>query len=405
MLAVTTGGWSAKPASGQRSGGVAGTGNAVRRRGGLGLRAGEGRLARDWSRGGDWLRGDGLLPGGPGLTGPGRDEVVVEDLPWSVIDRDPLTALIDAQQGVIARWQARQFLTSKAIEHRLASGRWRRVHRGVYVAYGGPLTLAQRHWIAVLAASRGPSLMDGSVCLAGVSALQVHGLRTIAARQIDVVVPASRRVVAPAGVVVHRSVEIECHPASRPPTTTLGRAVVDAAVWARSDDEARLIIAAAFQQRLVTVEELRPILDRTSTLPRHRLIATTVEDASRGSHTLGELDLVRLCRRARLPEPTRQLRFRDRYGRLRFLDAVFDPWKVAVEIDGAHHDEVGQRWDDCDRDNALVLSTYTILRYPTHVVREQPDRVAAEIRLALTQAGWRPARTSAGRRPAGKTAG
>ena len=88
--------------------------------------------------------------------------------------------------------------------------------------------------------------------------------------------------------------------------------------------------------------------------------------------------------------PTRQLRFRDLAGRIRFLDAVFDPWKVAVEIDGAHHDDVPQRWDDHERDNALALATYTILRYPTHVVREQPERVAAEIRMALTRAGWRP---------------
>ncbi|MBX6748303.1 MAG: DUF559 domain-containing protein [Micromonosporaceae bacterium] len=321
---------------------------------------------------------------------------MVEDVPWWVVQKDPLTALIDAQDGVIARWQARQFLTSKAIEHRVVSGRWRRVHRGVYVAYGGPLTLAQRQWIAVLAASRGPSLMDGSVCLAGVSALQVHGLRNITARQVDLLVPTARRVVAPPGVVVHRSVDIDHHPASRPPTTTIGRAVVDAAVWARSDDEARLIIAATFQQRLVTAAEIQPILDRTPTIPRHRLIVATVDDASRGSHTLGELGLVRLCRRARLPEPTRQLQFRDRTGRLRYLDAVFDPWKVAVEIDGAHHDEVGQRWDDCDRDNALVLATYTILRYPTHVIREQPERVAEEIRMALLQAGWRPTRKARG---------
>lgn len=368
MLAVTTGVWPARPVVGQRPRGGAWTG--------------DGSASDEWR-----ARGEPSL-------GAGRDELVVEDVPWPVLQQDPLTALIDAQAGVIARWQARQFLTSKAIEHRLASNRWRRVHRGVYVTYGGPLTLAQRHWIAVLAASPGPSLMDGSACLAGVSALQVHGLRTIAARQVDLVVPASRRVVAPPGVVVHRSVEIDPHPASRPPTTTIGRAVVDAAAWARTDDEARLIIAATFQQRLVTAAEIQPILDRMPTIPRHRLIVATVNDASRGSHTLGELDLVRLCRRFRLPVPTRQARFRDRSGRLRYLDAVFDPWKVAVEIDGAHHDDVGQRWDDCDRDNALVLAAYTILRYPTHVVREQPARVAGEIRVALTRAGWRPARSA-----------
>jgi very-short-patch-repair endonuclease len=312
-------------------------------------------------------------------------------MPWSVFERDPLTALIEQQEGVLARWQARQFLTDSAIEHRVLSRRWRRVHRGVYVTYGGPLTLAQRWWVAVLAGSQGPSSLGAaSACLGGVAALQVHGLQRITAARIDLVVPATRRLVAPPGVVVHRTVEVDRHPASRPPTTTIGRAVVNAAAWARSDDEARLIIAASFQQNLVTAAEIRPVLDRWPTLPRHRLIAMTVADAAGGSHTLGELGLVSICRRARLPLPTRQLRFRDLAGRLRFLDAVFDPWKVAVEVDGAHHDDVGQRWDDYERDNALILATYTILRYPTYVIREQPERVAREIRMALLRAGWRP---------------
>lgn len=335
------------------------------------------------------------VPGGTALGSErvrvaGRREVVVEDMPWSVFERDRLTTLIDAQEGVIARWQALQFLTSKAIEHRIASNRWMRVHRGVYLTYGGPITPAQQYWIAVLAGSHGPSLMDGPACLAGVSALHVHGLRHITPAHIDLVVPASRRLVAPAGVVVHRSVEIERHPALRPPTTTVGRAVVDAAAWARSDDEARLIIAASFQQRLVTAAEIQPILDRRPTIPRHRLIVLTVNDAAGGSHTLGELGLVALCRREKLPLPTRQVRFRDLSGRTRYLDAVFDPWRVAVEIDGAHHDEVAQRWDDCTRDNDLTLATYTILRYPSHVVREKPRHVAAQIRTALMRAGWRP---------------
>jgi very-short-patch-repair endonuclease len=317
--------------------------------------------------------------------------IIVEDMPWSVFDRDSLTTLVDAQQGVIARWQALQVLSRKAIERRIDSRRWRRVHRGVYLTYGGPITLTQRHWIAVLAASPGPSLIDSTAaCLGGVSALQVHGLQRITSPQIDVLLPASRRLIAPAGVVIHRSSEIDRHPAARLPTTTIARAVVDAAVWARSESQARLIIVASFQQRLVTAQEIRPLLDRMRTVPRHRLIATTVSDAAEGSHTLGELALVRICRSARLPKPTRQLRVRDLAGRVRYLDAVFDPWRVAVEIDGAHHDEVRQRWDDGERDNALILATYRILRYPTHIVRDQPLRVAEEIRLALMQAGWHP---------------
>jgi very-short-patch-repair endonuclease len=321
-------------------------------------------------------------------------EIVVEDVPWSEYEKDPLTAIIDTQHGVVARWQALRHLSEKAIRHRLGSGRWRRAHRRIYLTYGGPTTLAQRHWIAVLAATPGPSIWASSpACVGGLSALLVHGLRNITSSQVHLLIPASRRVVAPAGVVVHRSrefVDDDRHPVARPPTTTISRAVVDAASWARSENESRLIIAASFQQRLVTAEEVDGVLRRMRNVPRRHLIKTTVDDASGGSHTLGELALVKICRLERLPLPTRQARFRDLAGRTRFLDAVFDPWRVAVEIDGAHHDEVRQRWDDAERDNALVLATYNILRYPTHVLRQHPRQVATQIRLALMAAGWRP---------------
>ncbi len=328
---------------------------------------------------------------------------VVEDRPWSEFERDPLTALIDAQHGVIARWQARRHLSEKAIRHRVETGRWRRVHRAVFRTYGGAVTLAQRHWIAVLAATPGPSIRDGTAaCLGGISALLVHGLHGVATDRVHLVVAAPRQVVPPRGVVVHRIrlADQDRHPASHPPTTMLGRAVIDAAAWARSDDEARLVIAASFQQRLVTGAEIRDVLARMPTTRRRRLVIATVEDAAGGSHSLGELDLVKICRTAGLPLPTRQVRFRDSAGRLRYLDAVFDPWRVAVEIDGAHHEEVLQRWDDLARENDMVIADFKVLRFPVHVVRERPHHVAATIRAALENSGWRPPLPRS-RRPAG----
>lgn len=313
------------------------------------------------------------------------------DRPWSEITKEPLLALIDAQDGVISVWQARRFISEKAIRHRVAYGRWRRAHRGVYVAYGGPLSVRQRQWVAVLAVA--PSTGDTPIGrLGGISALQVHGLRGVSANTVHLLVPVTREITPPAGVVVHRVrlVDEDHYPWSRPPATTVGRAVVDAAAWARSDREARLIIAASFQQRLVTAVEILGVLRRMPTVRRRRLILATTEEAAGGSHSLGELTFFDICRKDRLPVPTRQVRFRDLDGRLRYLDAVFDPWKVAVEIDGAHHDDVGQAWDDSERDNSLLLAEYRVLRFPVHVVREQPKKVAKYLRAALELAGWRP---------------
>ncbi len=325
-------------------------------------------------------------------------DYVVEDRPWSAIERDhdPLQLILDRQCGVIARWQALGLMTAKALRHKIASGRWRSVHRGVFLAYGGTLTDAQRWWIAVLAVSPAAQdlTMDGQpALLAGITALQAHGLRGIRSDRIHVLIAHSRRVAMPDGVTLHRTTVLASEDRQRglqPPATTSGRSVVDAAAWARSNDEARLIIAASFQQRLVTEPDIAAVLDSRPGLRRRLLIIETVRDCAAGSHSIGELNLVGLCRRARLPTPTRQLRRRDATGRVRYLDACFDDWKLVVEIDGAQHADVGQMWDDNVRQNALLLAGYVVLRYPVFMVRTQPQRVAAEIRVALIAAGWRP---------------
>jgi len=177
----------------------------------------------------------------------------------------------------------------------------------------------------------------------------------------------------------------------RPPATLPGRSVVDAASWARSDDEARLIIASTFQQRLVVLADIERVLARTPKARRRRLILRTARDCAGGSESLGELDVLALCRRGGLPQPSRQVERRDRSGRRRYLDIYFDDWNLVVEIDGAHHMNVGQMWDDHSRQNELELSGYVVLRYPVFVVRQHPERVIAELREAMRIAGWRPA--------------
>jgi very-short-patch-repair endonuclease len=166
--------------------------------------------------------------------------------------------------------------------------------------------------------------------------------------------------------------------------------VVDAARWARSDNEARLIIASSFQQRLVRLDDVDRVLQRTPNAKRRSLIVRTAGDCAGGSESLGELDLLNLCRKARLPLPTRQVHRRDRFGRRRYLDAVFEEWMVAIEVDGAQHWWVEQMWDDASRQNDLELAGYTVLRYPVFVVRDQPALVMGDLRQALILAGWTP---------------
>ena len=49
-------------------------------------------------------------------------------------------------------------LTRHAVYARLASGRWQRLHAGVYAAYSGPLARESQLWAAVLGARPGAVL-------------------------------------------------------------------------------------------------------------------------------------------------------------------------------------------------------------------------------------------------------
>ena len=165
---------------------------------------------------------------------------------------------------------------------------------------------------------------------------------------------------------------------------------MDAAAWARSDREALTVIAMAFQQRLVDLSDIEAVLARRPRVRRGRLIRQAAADAAGGAHSLGELDVVRLLRRAGLPRPTLQQVRIDADGRRRYLDLYFERWRIHVEIDGAHHDDPRRAWADMERQNALDPGE-RVLRFPAWLVRESPETVIATIRDALSAAGWRPA--------------
>jgi len=230
-----------------------------------------------------------------------------------------LEDLLRRQDGVVSRLQATRFVSAKALWGRAASGRWQIAHRGVDVNHNGPLTERQRLWVASLASGGGrPAL------LGGVTALGLQGLRNFDSPDVHVLVPLWRRSYrAPPGVRVHRSgtVTREDFGRSSPPATTPARSLVDAAAWALSDRQARTIVAMCFQQRLVSAIEVEAVLARIAVLQRRDLIMRTVADAAGGAHSLGELDLVALCRREKLPPPSLQQRRDSRY-----LDAVWAEW-------------------------------------------------------------------------------
>ncbi|MDG4804954.1 hypothetical protein [Micromonospora sp. WMMD980] len=310
-------------------------------------------------------------------------------------DASRLEWLLFGQAGVLTWAQATAELTPGRVRHLVAGGRWHRVCRGILrAAPDGPYTREQQWWVAVLAAG------DGAV-LAGLAAARAGGLRVNWEHEVvDVLLPHERHAPdllrrLPLGlpaVRVHRVRHLA--PADRqrgrPDRTGMARSLVDAAGWARTDDEAQMIVAAGCQQRRATPAELGAVLDRLPRARRRRLIRQTLGDVAGGAEALSEIDLFRLCRRHGLPLPDGQERRRDADGRQRYLDAYWRRWRRHVEVDGGHHMEARHWAADLRRQNRVWIVGDRILRFTAFDVRHRPADVVAQLRAALSAAGWVP---------------
>jgi len=166
------------------------------------------------------------------------------------------------------------------------------------------------------------------------------------------------------------------------------RSLVDAAQWASTDEQARGIIAAGFQQRLVGHDDVDQVLALMPRARRRALVIEAAADARGGAESGAEAGFLRLCRRNGLPEPTCQVRRSDGDGRRRYLDAYFEQWHLHIEIDGSQHMDVRAWWADMRRQNALWIPGDRVLRFPAWAVRHRPAEVVAQVRAALLAAGY-----------------
>jgi very-short-patch-repair endonuclease len=296
-----------------------------------------------------------------------------------------LAELLSEQDGVLRVDGAMQYMTRDALRWRVSSGRWQQPCRGVVVAQSGPLTEVQALRVAVLWAGPGAAL-------GGLTAARLDGLSGFEDRErrpVHLLVPASssvRRVRPGLPLVVHYSRLFgadDVHPLREPRRTRVARSLVDAAAWMSNDRGTQAVLAAGVQQRLARPGDLLAVVAANQRLPRRAMIKATLDDIAGGAQALSELDLTRLVRRYRLPEPDRQAPRRDSAGRRRWLDAVWEAAKLIVEVDGIHHLDVAQYWADMDRDNDFTLDDYRVLRFPAVAVRYRGGHVAGQIRGAL----------------------
>ncbi|MGW8565911.1 hypothetical protein [Isoptericola sp. NPDC055881] len=297
-----------------------------------------------------------------------------------------LRDLARRQRGVVTRAQVGALgMTPGHVEQQLRALRWRSLSEQVLVVHRGPLARDARLWAAVLGAPR------GSVVGAW-TALELQGLEGWTRDPVHLVVARGAKPDRHPWLVVHESRRLRAEDvvdAGGLPVHGVARAAVDAAAWQPTWRTAAGLMAAVVQQRLVTTDDLFAMLDTVGAVRHRKVMRLALADVVGGADSLAEIDFVRLCRDAGLPEPSRQSPRRDLQGRRRFLDVE---WRLpggrrfVVEIDGVGHLERDRWYADLLRDAELGADTRTVrIRLPAMAARYEPDRVLAVVRHHL---GW-----------------
>jgi hypothetical protein len=190
---------------------------------------------------------------------------------------DPMARVLllaGGQGGVVSRVQAYEAgLTRAQVRAQVRANRWRRVGTQALAVHTGPISSQGLGWAAVFEA--GPR-----ACLDGASALIAGGLEHFSADRIRVSIPRGARVRRAAGLDI-RQTRRWCPddlvgngvPRTRPPV-----AAVRAALWARSDKQAALLLTMPVQQGLTTAEELGEQALRIRRDRRRRLVQDVVLD-------------------------------------------------------------------------------------------------------------------------------
>jgi len=242
--------------------------------------------------------------------------------------------LARSQHGVVTRQQVfARGLSDGVIEHRLGTGRWRRMASGVYALAGTDATWRQKVLAACLSGGLGGVASHSS-------AAALWGLSGFVAGTVEVTVPRGRSH-ASRLAVVHQTRQLDPVDASTIdgiPVTRVARTLVDLAGCV---DDARLEDAVddAVIRRLVTLERLErraAALRRPGRGGGQRL--DSVLATWRGDdvpESVAEMRLVRRLLAAGVPSPELQYEVRGTGGHVvARLDVAWPRFQSGFELDG-----------------------------------------------------------------------
>lgn len=299
------------------------------------------------------------------------------------------TLMIDSQRGIVDTAQTRQVgITGEAVRHRLESGQWRRIHRGVYATFTGDIPREARLWAALKRA--GPGAM-----LSHETAAELHGLIDGPSSTINITVPRSRRPAQKSpirGIVIHRCDQSRPQPLPewQLPRTRIEDTVLDLVATAVTFDDAYSWVSRAVAERLVSVAMLRAALDARKRMRWRNWLTDALADAEDGVQFPLERRYARDVERAHgLPQAHRQVRSTIG-GRTHYKDNLYEKYGICVEIDGPTYHRAERVQKDKDRDNRnLATADIQTYRFGPVNVTERACESAAMVAESLRRNGWK----------------
>lgn len=284
------------------------------------------------------------------------------------------------QHGAVSRAQAfRAGATRRMIGHRLATGRLEVVLPSVYLIAGTPRTFRLEVMAACLASG-------------GVASHRAAGalwsIDGVAEGAVEVSAPRRVRIRGLRATEVHDLAPRDVTTVGPIPVTSVARTIVDVA--ARLDPEAlEVALDDALRRRLVTPARLRETFDRLHYPGRTG--AGALRSLLEARPSLGsvpdsplETRMLRLLRRARLPEPVLHHRVTEGSRTVAIIDLAYPRHNVAIELDGYRYHQGRRPWQrDMRRMNVLILLGWRVLRFTDEDVRTRSHEVVRSVASAL----------------------
>jgi len=283
---------------------------------------------------------------------------------------EAIRRIANRQGGVVSRAQLLALAERGAVEHRIATGRLRVVHRGVYSVGHDAIPVRGRLVAGLLVAGAGAALSHRTAA---------YVLTLLPSMPPFVEITTAKR--APRnrpGLVFHHATNLETTRRHDLPLTTAIRTLRDLAVT--HPRQVERAASEALVLELVTAEQIGGQQGRGSAALRRivdELVAPTRSELERR--------FVRAMVRAGLPRPI----VNERIGRHR-VDFHWPAQLLVVEVDGWRfhgHRLAFER--DRVRDAELQLGGWAVVRFTWRQLRHEPAAVAARVALLLSRPALR----------------